>query len=122
MTRFTYIYDDEDVQGPWVLMCEECTKEGYAPPASEIAWVSQEDASNARCACCGATNTKLTKDDLDLTREDKSILYGDKPHYMIDDKSDSLAGYIAIEKGISIVQAATQLIENRDLHDDLFSY
>jgi len=52
--RATYILDEADAQGPWVLLCERCIT-ALNHEVTDWDWVDADE--NWRCACCGATAT-----------------------------------------------------------------
>lgn len=56
--KAAYIYDDRDVQGPWVLLCEACldaSSDDPWAPHGDVEWI-HEDRATWRCACCGCTS------------------------------------------------------------------
>jgi len=67
MTRYAYIYDESDAQGPHVLLCEDCIRNsfedgqffGLSPNPTEayaaVDWAGDLESDGVRCACCGAT-------------------------------------------------------------------
>jgi len=52
MTRYAYIYDESDVQGPYVLLCEDCIRSDRHEVEE---WAGDMESDGVGCACCGAT-------------------------------------------------------------------
>jgi hypothetical protein len=56
MTRYAYIYDESDGQGPWVLLCEHCI---VADRREVEEWAGDMLEDEVRCACCGTTGEEV---------------------------------------------------------------
>ena len=50
MTRYAYMYDESDNQGPNVLLCEHCIR---ADRHEVEDWAGDMGEDGVRCACCG---------------------------------------------------------------------
>ena len=68
--QFAYLCDETDSLGPHVLLCEACIK-ADGTQAEAYYWHEDEDA---RCACCGATDTALGPLDCYLQDDDYPAL------------------------------------------------
>ena len=47
--RAAYVYDEQDGQGPFVLLCAECIR------AEKMDAIEAVEGEDWRCACCGAS-------------------------------------------------------------------